>query len=352
MLQRKKHDKQTDALVELNNCTFVKSVLMLLVVLYHCVVFWTGTWFSCQPANESAFLSVLAGWLNSFHIYGFALVSGYLFYYLKYEKGKYAQYIPFLKQKAKRLLVPFAFVAAVWVIPISYLFFSFDLGEFVSKYILGIAPAQLWFLLMLFGVFALFYPLSNFMKENQVLGAVAILGIYGIGLVGQTVLPNLFQAFRACMYMPIFWLGFKLRQWGSSWLNRIPALLWLLAHILLFVLMEYLKTSSGVIFTLMRLGLDFVLHVVGALMAFAVLQKLANKINWQKSKVFGFVGKLSMPVYLLHQQIIYVCIYFLNGHLNPYIHATVNFICAMGISLALSALLMRFRITRVLIGEK
>lgn len=336
----------------INNLSFIRTVLMLLVVLDHSMSFWTGEWFTKNPVFLAPPLGLVSSYLGSFHIYGFTLVSGYLFYYLKYEQGKYAHYIPFLKQKAKRLLVPFVFVAAVWVIPVSYLFFPFNLGEFVNKYILGTAPGQLWFLLMLFGVFTLFYPLSCYLKEHQLVGAVVVIGIYGVGLVGKTVLPNVFQLFTACMYLPIFWFGFKLRQWGSRWINRIPTVLWVMTHIILFALLQYISPFRGVIFTLVRMGLTFVLHTVGALMAFSVLQKIADKTHWRDSKIFSLISKLSFPVYLFHQQVLYILIYFLNGLLNPYAHVAVNFISALGISLTLSAILTKCRITRFLLGEK
>ena len=337
---------------EVLNCTFVKTTLMLIIVLYHSILFWTGTWFSSTPIYEAKIFAALAIWMNSFHIYSFTLVSGYLFYYLKYENGKYAQYIPFLKRKAKRLLVPYAFIAIVWVIPISYAFFKYDFTEIFHKYILGTAPSQLWFLLMLFGVFAIFYPISNYIRNHHLLGAVVIIGFYGIGLVGQLVLPNLFQIFRACMYMPVFWVGFKLCQYGTAWARRIPAWLWVLVQILVFVSAQYFAGFEGIIFTLVRMGINFVANIVGALMAFVVLQKLADKVNWKENKLFGFMSRMSMPVYLLHQQIIYVCIYFLNGLLNPYIHAGVNFLVAIVLSLGCAAVLMKYPITRFLIGEK
>lgn len=205
---------------------------------------------------------------------------------------------------------------------------------------------------MLFWVFLLFWPLSDFLKERQLFGVAIMVGFYGLGLVGPMLLPNVFQIFRACMYMPLFWLGFKLRQWGSGWARRIPALIWLLVHILLFVVTQYLSKVDGMIFTLLRLGFEFVLHTVGALMGFVVLQRIADKVNWQNSKMFSFVSKLSMPVYLFHQQVIYVFLYYLNGLLNPYIHSAINFVGAMAVSLALSVLLSKFAVTRFLIGEK
>lgn len=63
-----------------DNCYFIKTILMLLVVLYHSIVF-CGNWFHVKEViYPSQPLAVLAQWLNSFHVYGFTLVSGYLFF--------------------------------------------------------------------------------------------------------------------------------------------------------------------------------------------------------------------------------------------------------------------------------
>jgi len=59
-----------------------------------------------------------------------------------------------------------------------------------------------------------------------------------------------------------------------------------------------------------------------------------------------------MQVYLFHQQIIYVFITLLNGIINPYLNAAINFAASLVLSLLISALLMKFRPTRFLIGEK
>lgn len=106
------------------------------------------------------------------------------------------------------------------------------------------------------------------------------------------------------------------------------------------------------IIKLLNLGLSFLLYIIGALMAFVVLQKLATRVNWEESKVFSFLSKNSMLVYLFHQQIIYVFISLLNGVINPYLHAGINFVGAMAISLLISTVLMKFKWTRFLIGEK
>lgn len=316
------------------------------------MIFWTGTWISKKPIFESNVLSVLSRWMNTFHVYGFTLVSGYLFHFLKCERGKYSNFLLFAINKVKRLIVPFAFVSVFWVIPFAMYYFHTEAVEIFNNYVLGISPSQLWFLLMLFFVFMLFYPLTDFFEKHNVGGTITILAIYGIGLVGTIVFPNIYQIFTACTYLPLFWLGFKIRQYGSRVLMEVSPIVWMVADVLLFGLVQYLSSFNVTFFKLLNLGLTFFLHIIGAMMAFVVLQKMANRFNWKESKMFMFLSKNSMPVYLFHQQIIYVFISLLNGMVNPYLNAVINFVGAMSISLVISTLLMKFKWTRLLMGEK
>lgn len=345
----KRHNEEQK---ELSGCNFVKTVLMLTVVLYHSILYWNGTWFIGKPAYSAPVLSVAAQWMNTVHIYAFALVSGYLFYYLKFEKGKYAEFIPFVINKAKRLLLPYLFVSLVWVIPVEAYFFKYSVGDVLFKFALGIYPGQLWFLLMLFDVFIIFYPLSDFFRKKQIGGMLLAVAFYGVGFICRAKLPDIFQIFRAFTYIPMFWLGFEIRMHGSSFLRRIPAAVWIGADIFLFILLRALYKMQGPAAGLLRQGTYFLLCNVGALMAFFVLQKLADTVKWRQSKAFGILGKYSVPIYLFHQQVIYMLLYFLNGAINPYLHAGVNFLGSMLVSLLIAALLMRFKWTKYLIGEK
>lgn len=102
------YDRQT----ELDNCRFCKAVLMMLIVLYHVILPWAGWgWSGIEPAIDAPLLGHTAIWLNSFHIYAFVLISGYIYAFLKLEKGKYKEFGEFVKTKAKRLLVPYFFVS-------------------------------------------------------------------------------------------------------------------------------------------------------------------------------------------------------------------------------------------------
>lgn len=73
---------------ELKNCSLVKIALMLLIVLYHSLALWLPDgWFNQEPYDPAPLLGEIAAWLNSFHIYAFTLVSGYIFCYVSFERG-------------------------------------------------------------------------------------------------------------------------------------------------------------------------------------------------------------------------------------------------------------------------
>ncbi len=325
---------------------------MLIIILYHGMVFWSGAWFSVDPVIDSPVLNILSAWMNSFHIYGFALVSGFLFYHLKFNLGKYQKYSHFIINKTKRLIIPYVFVSVLWVIPITCLFFHYDIVKILEKYVLGTSPSQLWFLLMLFTVFAIFWPLSKLFKNLTVAGAGIVLVLYGIGLVLSVSVSNVFQIPTALMYIPFFWIGFKLSQFKIDRMLKIPWFAWIIVDVALFVSRRYINQFDGRIFSLMSVCLTFLLHIAGALMAFFVLQKLANCIKWHNNKIISVFSKSAMPVYLLHQQIICFAVYYLNGAITPYLHAPINFVLSLAVSTAIAVVLVKFKVTRFMIGEK
>lgn len=281
---------------------FIKSILMLLIVLYHSIIFLCGRWFDPVSIEQQPIPVYIINWLNSFHIYAFTLVSGYIFYYMKCEKRQYQKFLPFIANKVKRLIVPFFVVSILWCIPIYGFFYGWDFAVIMKSFLLGISPNQLWFLLMLFWVFLIFYPLSKFFKEKTWLGIIAALGFYGLGIVGAHFLPNVFQIWTACRYIVFFFLGFKMRQEWDGWISRIPFFVYIIADLAIFAVVCFIQTKEGAIWSVLNLGFSFVLNVVGSIMAWTTLQFIADKVKWQESKVMKFLSERSMIVYLFHQQ--------------------------------------------------
>ena len=340
---------------ELQGCAFVKTGLMMLVLIYHSLLFWGGEWFG-KPIDSAPEFDFLSQWLNTFHIFGFSFVSGYLFYFLKIENGKYPHFGSFIAGKAKRLLIPYFFVLTVWVIPFQQLFLPINAKKLFEKYILATAPSQLWFLLMLFTVFVVFFPLSNFLKKHTVLGLLIFLLAYFSEKVLSPYIPNLFCIFRTLNHLIVFWLGFKYRQFKDTkivnFIRKIPAPLFLLSHLGLFTLRFFLVAYNDIaIIQLLNYGLLLLLRAGGAIMIFNVLQKVSAKVP-AECPLFKCVSKCGMPIYLFHQQLIYVFLYFLNGVIHPHLLAPIIAVCVFLISTVLSLILLKFKTTSFLIGEK
>lgn len=337
------------------NCTFAKTVLMLLVILYHSCVFWTGTWWDTDPAFDSAGLKMIALWLNSFHIYGFTLISGYLFAY-KVLKGGYNVFGPFIKNKVLRLIVPYVFVAIIWLIPVSVALFHISWEKIVSAYFLCTFPEQLWFLWMLFGVFVIAWPLRWVFLNRPKVGYLIAVVLYGIGIIGKKMLPNVFCFWTACQYVMFFFIGMRVRvkeEKGEKMITKIiPCYCWIAIDAMAFAGMMLFGQHIGIVWKALSICLNFVLHVVGAIMAWTTLQAIAKKIQWESCGFFKTLSFYSMPMYLFHQQLIYFSIILLNGKVNPWINAGANFFIAIVGSLSISAVLMKWKTTRMLIGEK
>lgn len=338
----------------LKNCGFVKMTLMLLVILGHSCAFWSGNWFTKNPVIESKGLNLIYEWVSSFHTYAFTLVSGYIFAY-KSAGGGYNSFPLFIQTKAKRLLIPYVFTMAIWVAPISYLFFKFDFTDLILKYILCINPSQLWFLWMLFDVFMIIWPIRKFVMEKPVYGWAFSVALFGIGIVGNVILPNIFCIWNACQYLIFFYIGMRIR--GNQYkdmrkiIDIIPSYMWLFIDVIIFVFTSIVAMQQGFIWKVFRVLLQFVLHITGAIMAWTSLQSLAKYINSENR----FTSKLtaySMPMYLFHQQIIYLVVFLLNGKINPWINATINYFIAIVVSYTVSFILKQWKITRFLIGEK
>ena len=343
--------KQASKQASIENCAFVKTILMVLVVLYHSCLFWSGSWLQNQQVKIAAKeIGIFAYWLNSFHIYGFTLVSGYLFYYLKNEVGKYKKYKEFLIRKFQRLIIPYYFTAIVWVIPFSILILSYSGDEVIQKFGLGINPSQLWFLWMLFGVFAIAWPMSQWIKTDYIALIISVIS-WGIGLIGPRFGSNIFCIWNVFTYLPYFVLGMKMREKEHIW-KKYNCFVLAMLNIGLFLLWRYLLGNGGVFFKILTLISEYAMHVIGAVAVFMILQWIADKVDWKNKKLCNLLSKYSMPIYLFHQQIIYITIVWLNGKVNPYLNVTINFIVALSGSIIISGILMRFRVTNFLLGQK
>jgi hypothetical protein len=329
---------------ELENCNFVKLLLTLSVVLYHSVAYWKGGWFYKEPSEPSEILRYIAIWLNTFHIYGFVIVSGYIFQAMKNERNQYQNYIAFLINKARRLIVPLCFTSLVWAAPFYKIFFKPTVQVLVKKFVLMESPSQLWFLGMLFVVFTLYWPISSFVNRNWVAGGVLALFAYCAGLAGSKFFPNVFQVWTGMKYLIFFYTGCYLRKSENKFLYKLPSWLYLLLDAALFTSWIYI---DGLNIKVLTVGWNLVLCMAGGVSAFIIFQRIAQQTIVEKSWA-KFGCKHGMTIYLFHQQIIYVTLFLLDGCVNPYLMVLVNLVGSIVVSSLISIIADRFPIMRFL----
>ena len=66
----------------------------------------------------------------------------------------------------------------------------------------------------------IYYFLADYMKKDFVGFFIAII-FYGIGIIGNSIFPNIFQIWTAFRYIIFFLIGFKIRQNDNNLLRKI-----------------------------------------------------------------------------------------------------------------------------------
>lgn len=336
--------KQQDGM--LSNTGVIKSVLLLLVIIGHSIAYWATDWFTGDSLAREKWAIICFQWLGSFHVYAFALVSGMIFAF-KMEKRAYSSFGELLIKKMKRLLVPYLFVALVWVIPVSTVLLKWNTTYIFYNFVLCAGPSQLWFLWMLFDVFVIVWMLWGIISRNAIVGWIISLGLYFIGSMGMRHFLNYFCIWTACQYFIYFYLGIRLYR--KSVLVRIPWYVLLIIDFIIFFIYinNYLTNELGILYSY---GGAMFLHLIGSLMGWSTLNVIAENIKWREK--FGKFAVLAMPIYLFHQQIIYISIRLFENRIFVLGHSILNLIMALLVSMMIGMLLSRYKITRFLIGEK
>ena len=162
----------------------------------------------------------------------------------------------------------------------------------VKKYLFAVDPSQLWFLWMLFDVFAIVWPIRRVMLQKSLVGWIIALALYGIGIVGKQRIPNVFCIWTACQYIPFFFIGMRIRgkqENGERIITAtIPWSIWHVFDLMVFVGEIVISNQNGFVWSIIGILISFLLHIVGAIMAWSVLQVVACQVNWEKIKCSNF----------------------------------------------------------------
>ena len=335
---------------ELEQVNALKTIMMLCVVLYHSILAssrngWGGV---SNPLGEGQIAQYVAGWLNMFHVEFFAFASGYLFYMMRYEKGKYRTPENDINNRFKRLMIPFFAISVLWAIPAQLIAYGFSWSIILKGFVLQIAPAQLWFLPMLFLLYVVFYLISDHLVNVPMWKFFVFYLVLYIGkiIVGRVIPLGIFQISSTIEYSLYYYFGFSYRRdhvYQSS------------KRKIVFIYLSAISFAVGYLYLTQQHSLNYFTEIIRpaiCCLQIRVLLEIGNCFKAERllnKRWFNLFTVNSMGIYLLHQQLLYLMMRIFPD-LPQMLFILVSFIIVLFSSCSLISLIRKTKLGKVIIG--
>ena len=319
----------------------LRAIAILMVVFGHSIILYDSGWGGYTTNNSVLGLEILKHWINLIQMPLFFSLSGYLFFYSYSHTGL----LELIKKKAKRILLPFIFIALIWLIPIRKLvgwkaYNEKSILEILSQDILGGRDCgHLWFLPCLFLIFILSHIVITITR-----GITKNICIINICLV-------------VFSYMSAYFFYLIPKFWGSE-IVRAVAMNWLwfcFGYVLCSWKDRYQEVGKLLKASLLCLGLIFSIVTISGsfsnvrITSIIMLITFYVTIDSKSNKLLTFLSNNSFGIYLFHSPLVYIT-YSKMANANPIMVVFINFIVFGGMAIVLT-LLFRNTKLRIFIGE-
>lgn len=302
---------------------------MLMIISFHCLCFYTHRWWILGGLYVSTY-DKIASFLDTIDLPMFFFISGYLFCHLYINNGKYRSIKSFIIAKSKRLLIPYVLWGFFLIITMPSLHKWQNLLTGIS---------HLWFLLVLFEIFALVIPCTNWLctKDTSKKFLCSILIAYFFFLLYQAISTHhAFLCIQTTLYyMPFFLFGMycaRFRPFQNIALSKIVIILLLLI----------LGLTYYILFITMPFFINFIIVQLFGITITVCLFLLFNKICFHSRfyHIISHLDRLSMGIYIFNQITInifissYDIVNFLNINyiIGPFVIWVIGFIFPLIIS--------------------
>jgi len=331
--------------------SFIKTLMCLIIILYHSCIFFGGDWFKyVAPKYNANNIYWFARWLNTFHIHTFVMASGYIFYYLKDKYNHYNNPKTDIRKRWKRLIIPYFTTCLFWVIPVYFLFNPFSTKILIKKFVLCMSPNQLWFLIMLFGIFAIFELFSNKIRISRKNLIMAYFISTSLFVCFDFFGVNLFQIAKIAEFSLFFYQGGYLYKYKNNYDLRKKIIIILCCIGTLLIAISIRKYDTF-IFGILYIFIIQLLSLLEVMIIYFICSYIViNRIVKNNSKMCSVLENNSFGIYLFHQQIIYFTIVLLNGVVHPIVQVLLSFIISLTLSLLMSVILKKNKITKFMFG--
>lgn len=267
----------------------------------------------------------------------FTIISGFLFGYLL-NKGKYTEFVPFLKNKTKRLFVPY--------LVLGFVINMLQIGRATPIDLLYGTPNHLWYCLMLFESFLVCWFVERKLSKysvyiNFILALLSFILVLNTGL-GALRLKCIFGVGIAAYYYCYFYFGLFIERYK-------------------FFLLKYFKYLLPIVIILIAIQLKYQYVLFFSCISYfllcfyiANLKGVENFMRRTCQSVLEIIDKCSFGIYVFHQWIIWNITRSEWSHVYIQEHyilfPIILFFSVTLISLALTRLSLKTRVGKFLLG--
>ena len=317
---------------------------ILLVVIGHSIILYSPAWTYYESERSCQFFVLLLSIIDLIQMPLYFSISGYLFWYTKRNNNR--TFIEFIKDKTKRLLVPFVICGLLWMLPIKKMihyagYENVKVTQIIVKKIFwGGDNGHLWFLEALFVVFLIMYFFSyndckayneqgkKYLKHISKWILLIIMSLYAYKLNRIPVLKN------ATQYMIWFYTGFLIHAYEEG-ITKYKKIFSIVGGLLSFVgIGLYLANCNGI--------LRYIVSLIIVVTLYSVMPQ-------KSSRLIQRLERDSYGIYLFHSPLIYItCTYLLNE--SPLLVFGVNFFVWGTLAVIMTELLRKTKL-RFVIGE-
>lgn len=317
-----------------NEYDLLKVFAILLVVLGHISILYSG---DSLPYNSV--LTVLTKLIYLFHMPLFVALSGSI-YSIGCERGKYNRFIPFVHNKVNRILLPFFFVAVIFLAPTLVVLGKTELSFLIvcgNILIGGGLEKHLWYLPALFWIFMVVWCLQKAKVNEYVMFVLS---------VALAVTCSLFFSFKflflwdAIQYLPYFLLGLLIhkKEIGNISLMAVGGFSFMvLAAITKFTSIDWLDNICRVLLP------------CGIVVFFTACSRLI--VPFKGNLLTSLLLKNSFAIYLFHVMFIYLMYYLIGIYFATVIMVPITFVVSLCASCTMAWLFRKIH-CQFIIGEK
>lgn len=282
----------------------IRTFAISAIFIVHSFAIFSGGWQIDQPLPDIPGFRMVPVLLSAFRVQALVFVAGYVYAFQRIELHRDGAENPqaFLAKKGKRLLVPWLFFGALYLL----IFGNVQGMSYLWNFVTG--PGHLWFLPMLFILYA---------------GAlvIAVYGIrfhwcwvpvYGALYLTSLFLPNVLNAPNAVQYGLYFFMGYVVYTHRATFMSLCKLRAFracLTAAFLAWFALTYFYGDSLITALLPgQIGKGLLLGNKTALSVFGIMALYSNVLNWvshspkaQESRVLNNINRYSYGLYVYHQ---------------------------------------------------